>query len=276
MNDLEIKPDSTNTSSWTENLIKKLEEIIFDGKNDGKKISPLKQDIFFEAVPVDAGEHNLLKGNYAEKKTGVFLGEDTITPHRHPLKNPVPLKLLKILQGVTIQFQFLFNNKGIKAKEKEKLFKELLLRFGVGAKTTPGFGKFKNYNSIHKVLDEDWYIPFDGLGKKKWENDDEKDIESEKHEIQISGKNESDSTIKVVESPDWIDPSLIKRRDIIKGTVIKSGEGNLNVQLHIKDFKIFQNVPGIEAVNSEILLYVQNIEGSIKKGNFSVKVTRKH
>ena len=275
VNKLGIKPTNINISSWDENSIKNLEEIIFDGKKEGKKISLLKQDIFFEAIPIKAAENNVLRGNIAEKKSGVFLGEDTITPHKHPLKDPLPLRFLKILPGVTIQFQFLFNDEGIKTGDKEKLFKELLIRFGIGAKSSSGFGKFKMGGVITTAPDEDWFIPFDKLEKKEWGDWDKDDVEGEGDDIQIGDEDKPDDVINVIETAEWIDPSLIKRNDIIRGTVIASTSGNLKVKLQTKKFNIFQNVPGTEQVNSEILLSVQNIEGSLKKGNFSVKVTRK-
>jgi CRISPR-associated protein Cmr6 len=82
------------------------------------------EDVFFDAFIVADNEK-------------VF-DEDFITPHKGITKNPVPLRFLKIKKG---KFRFCFEFK--KNKEiKEKLIKEVLKR-GVGAKTSFGFGRFK-------------------------------------------------------------------------------------------------------------------------------------
>jgi CRISPR-associated protein Cmr6 len=73
------------------------------------------------------------------------LGLDYITPHKDgPLKNPTPLPFLKILPGVTVNFQFqLHDGYYLKAKGKLELFRKILLDFGVGAKTNVGYGQFQ-------------------------------------------------------------------------------------------------------------------------------------
>lgn len=135
----ELKTASKITSSFPteteafKEWAKKLEYSLFEGKDakgDKRILSPLQQDTFFDAFPIAADK-------------GKFIGTDTITPHAHPLKDPLPLRLLKILPGVTICFQFRLNDQGgLTAKEKEALFSFLLLRHGAGAKTRSGFGQF--------------------------------------------------------------------------------------------------------------------------------------
>ncbi len=99
--------------------IKELEESIFNNS-----------DIFFDAEIIKANED------------GEFLGEDYITPHEKPLKNPIPIKFLNVLPNVVFEFKFKLKDGLIKADEKEKLFKAILLDLGVGAKTNVGYGQF--------------------------------------------------------------------------------------------------------------------------------------
>lgn len=134
-------------------FVRLLGELIFEGnkpvafKNNEFIFSqlPLKdKDIFYECFISNAGDG------------GQFLGDDYITPHiPNPLKNPVPIKFLKILPGTRFRFQFDLKDNLISAKQKEDLFKSVLLTFGIGAKTNVGYGQFaeneqqgkSNYNS---------------------------------------------------------------------------------------------------------------------------------
>ncbi len=93
---------------------------------------PLKdKDIFFDCYIIGTGDDDL------------FLGDDYITPHiPNPLKNPVPIKFLKILPDTLFRFQFDLKDNLITSKQKEGLFRSLLLTFGIGAKTNVGYGQF--------------------------------------------------------------------------------------------------------------------------------------
>jgi CRISPR-associated protein Cmr6 len=97
--------------------LSKLEKEIFDGS-----------DVFLDAVIYDSD------------KTGHILGEDYITPHSDETKNPVPIKILKVLPDVKWEFRFILKDGTIKADEKQELFIDLLELFGVGAKTNVGYG----------------------------------------------------------------------------------------------------------------------------------------
>ncbi len=114
--------------------------------NDGKTeyfCEPLPiyhRDKFFDAFPVATAEQK-------------FLADDYITPHPDPLKNPVPLRFLKVRPGVTFRFVFElhdFKNENgdiiLTAGQKLELFKKILLDLGVGAKTNVGYGQFKDYS----------------------------------------------------------------------------------------------------------------------------------
>jgi len=97
------------------------------------------QDTFFDAIPVGAD------------KQGYLLNLEHITPHFDPndklsragLKNPRPLRLIKIRPGVKMLFRFHLTDGCISATAKRNLFKAILMQLGAGAKTNVGFGVLK-------------------------------------------------------------------------------------------------------------------------------------
>ena len=87
-------------------------------------------DIFLDAVVVDI-EENLLEDDY-------------ITPHPDIIKNPIPLRFIKVAPDVTFEFRFILNDfEDISKEKKLDIFKTIILDLGIGAKTNVGFGKFK-------------------------------------------------------------------------------------------------------------------------------------
>jgi len=138
---------------------------IFDGKKlktSGDKsqeavyenIPMHERDIFYDAV-IDIEQTRKLKSKYNNGKdndnvNSCILGNDFITPHKNPLKNPIPIKFIKVMSDVVWKFQFdlkdvnLESGKCIKKDEKLKLFKQILLDLGIGAKTNVGYGKFED------------------------------------------------------------------------------------------------------------------------------------
>ena len=116
--------------------VDRLKSSIFDGD---KNQSIYDRDIFFDAFPI---------GNIS---SGKFLVDDYITPHLdEPLKNPTPIKFLKIQPNVRIQFNFnLSDSGGLTAEEKKELFERILLDLGIGSKSNVGYGQFSD-----KTLDE--------------------------------------------------------------------------------------------------------------------------
>lgn len=107
-----------------------------DGKPNYRSISIYKRDIFFDAVIVE------------EASNGTILDDDSITPHGdNPLKNPIPITMLKIAPGCVLEFRFFLNettlNTGRKYNAEFKLtcFKKILETVGVGAKTNVGYGQ---------------------------------------------------------------------------------------------------------------------------------------
>ncbi|GAA0182522.1 type III-B CRISPR module RAMP protein Cmr6 [Clostridium sediminicola] len=134
-----LSSNSSDNEANIENSIT-LEELsmeMFEGKmmGDSKKyinVPVYKRDIFFDA------NVNIKKNN-----DKVILADDYITPHKNPLEEPKPLKFLKIAPDVNIEFQFSLKDdtKGIvTSKVKEELFKRIIKDFGIGAKTTVGYG----------------------------------------------------------------------------------------------------------------------------------------
>lgn len=105
-------------------------EEIIDKVFVGKEYSIYDRDIFFDAIPV--------------KVDNKLFGEDYITPHSKPLKNPNPIRFLRVNPGVTYQFRFILKDHGEKLTVdfKTKLFKAIICDFGLGAKTNVGYGQF--------------------------------------------------------------------------------------------------------------------------------------
>lgn len=109
-----------------------LEEEIFDF-----------QDVFLGAYP-----------DSEQKVNRKYLASEYITPHK-PLKNPNPISFLKVKAGVGMRFHFLLRDGQIlSAKEKVRLFKKLILEFGVGAKTNIGFGKLVESRPKESITQE--------------------------------------------------------------------------------------------------------------------------
>ncbi len=109
--------------------ILELEKAVFD---NNASISIYNRDIFFDAYPLKSGNEN-----------AAFLANDYITHHEDPLKNPNPVQFMKILPNVQFRFNFkLTGNGGLPAEDKLKLFKQILLDLGIGAKTNVGYGQF--------------------------------------------------------------------------------------------------------------------------------------
>ena len=93
------------------------------------------EDIFFDA--------QILEGNFDK----LILGKDNITAHKSIVQNPKTINILKILPGVKLRFYFyltdtiLDDGTVVSVKEKQKLFKNILIDFGIGAKTNTGYGR---------------------------------------------------------------------------------------------------------------------------------------
>ena len=90
--------------------------------------------VFFDAVIVPMAAQSIV-------------GDDFITPHKSPLKDPVPIQFLKVLPNVTFRFSFLVKEdirlgmKNVDVMDLKEVFKSVLLDNGVGAKTNVGYGR---------------------------------------------------------------------------------------------------------------------------------------
>ncbi len=112
-------------------FIKKVFERI---NQEDQHISVYKRDIFFDAIPV-----------YSKSESKTF-AEDYTTPHLNELKNPIPIKFLKVMPGVKYKFNFILKDDqelNINAEEKKEIFRYVIKDLGLGAKTNVGYGKFK-------------------------------------------------------------------------------------------------------------------------------------
>lgn len=126
-------------------FISKLKMNIFEGRDGNcESISVYGRDIFFDAFTVGPDNNDNQDNN---SKT--IFSDDFITPHNSPLKNPIPIRFLKIKAKVKFVFLFrlhdaLFEVNGLRinitAENKIKLFRKILLDLGVGAKTNVGYG----------------------------------------------------------------------------------------------------------------------------------------
>ena len=118
---------------WTDDKIDDLELNIFAGH----------RDVFLDAFVSSATENRRL------------VGPDFITPHpqkEKPTEEPNPIRLLKVLPGVSFKFQFKLSDYvrdelTLPANRKRDLFRLLLLMRGVGAKTNVGYGRLVDSNS---------------------------------------------------------------------------------------------------------------------------------
>ena len=90
------------------------------------------RDIFFDAVVT----------SYSTQ----LLDDDFLTPHdEEGIKNPIPIRFLKVMPAVTYVFDFYLKDGLISKDRKRKLFEAILADLGLGAKTNVGYGKFENF-----------------------------------------------------------------------------------------------------------------------------------
>jgi len=114
--------------------IKELEKEIFEGQ----------KDLFFDATVTNYGVNGLLSDDY-------------ITPHhKDELKEPVPLRFIKISPDVTFLFEFKLKDGLITKEDKAKLFASIIEDIGLGAKTNVGYGVLKGaVKSLDNFLEEE-------------------------------------------------------------------------------------------------------------------------
>lgn len=120
----------------------KLKSEIFEGIVEEKKLSMYKRDVFYDAIIDFPKTKKQQNSNNIQ-----ILGEDYITPHgegNEKLKNPISIKFIKLMPNVILRFQFnLKDGNLLTAQQKLDLFKQILLDFGIGAKTNVGYGRLE-------------------------------------------------------------------------------------------------------------------------------------
>ncbi|MEM8568030.1 MAG: type III-B CRISPR module RAMP protein Cmr6 [Bacteroidota bacterium] len=140
----------TGTTPGTE-AIRKLEEEIFEGVNhsgeEPARISHYQRDRFYDGL--------LSESNHPTEQRPI-LASDYVTPHKKPLENPIPLMFLKVRPEVIFKFHFSLQNSKVipelTAEKKLQLFKEILVEFGIGAKTNVGYGQFSTDPNIRQHI----------------------------------------------------------------------------------------------------------------------------
>lgn len=153
------KDDKTDMSENEKKIIRQIELEIFEGRNiekELKKSVEASEDflgIYNTDVFLDAFIESAVSNDNEPTKDRIF-GTDSITPHDvSPLKNPNPLLFLKVLPGTTWRFCFdLKDGLHLNAGQKEELFKQIILTFGIGAKTNVGYGQFEEGVNLPFIL----------------------------------------------------------------------------------------------------------------------------
>ena len=144
----------------SESSIKDLETEIFD-----------TNDIFFDATLLHSNEK--------------ILGDDFITPHADELKEPNPIRFIKVLPNLSFRFDFELSDGLISKSEKVELFKAILEDLGIGAKTNVGYGKFDSflpYKTKEEIIKEK--KEEDKIQKRKEEDEKAADLKRKEEKTQ--------------------------------------------------------------------------------------------
>ena len=202
---------------------------VFDGiseKDEKQRLRSGDRDLFFDALPI-------ISANQGHR----LLGDDFITPHLHKqdrsmdgLKNPVPIKFLKVLPDVT--FDFRFHLEGIKGgltvEERKTLFENILLLHGIGAKTNVGYGQFIALSKEELVASKTWQKEL----QEKWQEARQKAIEekaeAEQREKDVQFKDEFDEDMPKI--------SLSEGHQIEDATIVRIVESNNGRRYYIQYF----------------------------------------
>lgn len=246
--------------------INQLEHLIFEGIVDVEKkthLHSLEQDTFFDVFPK-------VEANVRKK----FMALESITPHPHPLENPLPLRMLKIAPGVSMQFTFRLNDHGLPRRDKERLFKTLLLRHGAGAKTRTGFGQFMNPEAL-QALQKD-----EGTGYLT--NFAPSQVSKSSSGSTSTGKgNTTPPPPAYTPSVDRSIHSLkeAKRGKSVKALVKNNTGGMLQLQLVLEDYNKTTQLKYFKSsemeIGKEILVDIADIQGKGDKATLIVNNPRK-
>jgi len=139
------------------------------------------RNVFYDVTPLNINGANI------DRESRLF-ANDYITPHyKNPLRNPEPIKFLKVLPKVVYQFCFNLKNSilmpELKKDKIELLFQKILLTIGIGAKTNVGYGQFTFAdNAGGNNVDENSFI--DSQKEKEIKEILEKHLETEKNKTE--------------------------------------------------------------------------------------------
>jgi CRISPR-associated protein Cmr6 len=142
--------------------VKEVEGLIFGElcKNEKSNSITKLKDIFFDAVIVKGGKDNRIIGidfitphkastesNQSQNISDITLQKESVIYHDE-FSEPNPIKMLKVIPEVVFEFRFKLQdskvgNINISKEIKLKLFEQILLDIGIGAKTNVGFGSLE-------------------------------------------------------------------------------------------------------------------------------------
>jgi len=159
------------TNLKTKDKVETLEKEIFDNG-----------DIFHDASIIKADSFNKI------------LGDDFLAPHgNNPLKNPIPLRFIKVLPNITFRFDFDLSDGIISKDSKRKLFEHILSDLGLGAKTNVGYGKFmfntKPFQTKEEQKQEARELEFKEMQKAQKRDEEQKKLKEQKEQRAQEGLN---------------------------------------------------------------------------------------
>jgi CRISPR-associated protein Cmr6 len=282
---LEIACLAANISKvdWSE-----LKSKCFENDQVGSYLS----DIFLDAVPISISSfnaaipivrNNLLTYDGVNLNNKYLMGLDNLAPHKHALKDPIPLSFLKVMPEVVFEFRFRLSNNVLSAPNKENLYREALKLIGAGAKTNVGYGQLVDFgNNSDKTLHgkhifENSSAQIQNHPKREFSQFPKKrqNFENQYQENRIIYQQQptTNQIISKKEQTDWPSVNSINIGDTIIGYIHEVKSGNARVQLFIKGQKELLNLQGFKGnVSDKIELIVKEKSGSIK--NNSVQISK--
>lgn len=138
--------DTDTQKNYDGQFLENAEKHIFDGMKNGVPIPVSERDIFFDAQIVEGLEGKIiLKDNIAPHHA---IGDDK-KDVKQKYAEPNPINFIKVGPEVKFQFRFHLKDSEISSdnedisftvQQKIDLFKNILMDFGIGAKTNVGYG----------------------------------------------------------------------------------------------------------------------------------------
>ncbi|HBT97215.1 MAG TPA: type III-B CRISPR module RAMP protein Cmr6 [Desulfobulbaceae bacterium] len=201
-----------------------------ESENDG-------QVIFWDAWPVKSASDKVFGLDYITPHLPKSQDGKDLAEEYRGLTNPVPIMMLKVIPGVTWRFRFslddirLADGTGIAAEAVCKLFRELLLITGIGAKTNTGFGALET----DAAADIKWRLAAEGKTKEEIEAPVWLYSLSEERLAQAFGKDKN----KTLKQFDLQEADLRKLGKELRGEMIASWAGAEKKSNKRKAYKFF-------------------------------------